>query len=365
MLTVRYFLGHARNRSVTAAICVELMARSTITHRFDTTLAPPAWTPLPHPPHPHAHIRQDGFHNPVTATETAGYHALLGRPGPRTREEAATLGRYEARVGYGLESRHLDPAERHAMNHEHRIVDPARGRRYINRTKHSQFEDAEVAVMALTYALNSEAGEAAMTWLLTANARAVLTSHTAAQRLGNVLPYNRPPATLSAHPQRGATPNVIERGVGSAGAAGHSSLAIVAVVSVLTSDAAGNLGLVTHYPVSAHSPRAAPLAANQDRVERQGGTPASTDYPVDAGSGLTWSRTPRWFHSSTVDEVCILCSTVHGRMWSSVFGRWHRCQACQAVYCPKCGKGLPSAGSFTRTRRCTRPTCAGTTALID
>jgi hypothetical protein len=75
---------------------------------------------------------------------------------------------------------------------------------------------------------------------------------------------------------------------------------------------------------------------------------------------------------------CILCKAAHGRSGSTVFGRWHRCRSCPAIYCCWCGDKLPQVGLLSRERRCTKnirtrnarneivdTACTGITELIE
>lgn len=367
MPKVRYFQIRTASKTVTGADCVDLIAKSTVTHENTAAPgAPPAWTALPHPPHAHAHVSRDGFQRALVPAQEQDRKSLAGSAtlGPVGQ---ARLDRHKAVLAQDVEGRHIDPAHRGTFHPAHQIVDPGGGR-YIDRPVHSQFEDSEAAVMALVYALNTPAGQDALAWLTGPGRRAVLTSATAANGLtAGPEPYVDPPATFSAHAQRGRTTRVVERGAGGAGAAARPRLAIAAVTLVLDYAPDGELRLVTHYPVSA-------WAAANDRVEQKvmgmGYVPPviTVHAPLAAPAAPVWSAAKmkhNILESPSKGEVCSSCAAVHGRVPSTVFHRWHRCGKCGLRYCFACGAALPSAGTFTRGRRCNAAGCDGTTALID
>ncbi|WP_224243230.1 FYVE zinc finger domain-containing protein [Hyalangium gracile] len=323
--------------------CVDLMFASTVTHAPSSTpvTAGTTWTPVStHPPHAHAHISGEGF------------SPTKGKTAPK-------------------ESEHLDPVTRAAylgIHQERLIVDPQVTKKiagtktkvpepYTQRKKHSQFEDSEVALMTLFFALNTETGQQALLHLETATSgggfvarRAVLNSQSAAECLKKLpmLKDKKP----SSHPLRGKTPGVLERGTGGAGAAPVTNQAIVGTVTVLDATATGDLLVTTHYPVS--SWKTAP-SASHDKVERSGDAFAtdSVEKPWRTDQQLLWSP----------EKVCVKCEKLFvgtGFRWYY----WHCCRKCGYQYCPSCGDKLKWAGWFTRERRCDQKSCDGVTFLF-
>lgn len=64
-------------------------------------------------------------------------------------------------------------------------------------------------------------------------------------------------------------------------------------------------------------------------------------------------------------DLCIECGDRHGWFRSSALHAWHRCTTCQAVYCPRHGRGLLGKLAWNDpTRRCGQPSCLGRTMLI-
>jgi hypothetical protein len=248
--------------SVTGSQCVEIFASSTL-------------TTSPYPPHPHAHLSKDGFN----AQETGEVWTLKNRRKvliEKVRQAGGNLERrskleYELaaatrqireleerqRIG-GQEGVHLDPKTRGGF------VDPntaLTNEDYTQRTSHSQFEDAETAVMALYYALNCDAGKDAIKWLQPGKGynRACIYSksainglaHMSAQAEKGPTDANKKPLQVSYHPMRGQTIQMLERGKGESGKATTTSVAIERVVTILSRGSKDELILTTHYPVAA------------------------------------------------------------------------------------------------------------------
>jgi hypothetical protein len=367
---VTYFYNRIRSGKLTVVDCFDLIFQSTVTH----TLAGANWTAMQHPPHPHAHIAREGFNHQLSRPQ-AGRCKHLQKAGSldtaRLTELAELRVKKQVLDRMNLEGLHIDPTTRNQMDPQREIVDPSRGSPYANRQQHSQFEDSEVASMALYYALLSDAGQAALDWLLQApDRRSVLTSRSAADALnGRPIPYQNPPPKLS-EPlvSRRGSPQVVERSSGGAGLAVTQKARIEEVKVILDSQVGDVLKLTTFYPVSTLDPGIPP---NIDRVEQKIGNSlhgSPIDKPKRARSALTWSDPVvqrGWLDSSSTGLVCRKCAAEHTSRVSFVFGRWHQCRKCGTVFCAKCGDRLSIVSSISRDRRCPQPACGGTTQLID
>lgn len=356
----KYFLARAKSKNVTGADVVDLISSSTrnVGHK--------------NPPHPHAHIHKEGFiHADLTPHQQNQRRALAGDKKITVRAKGILAGLNQKAMA-NKEGLHLDPAKRAMMAPDRQLKDTG-GDMYINRMKHSQFEDSEVAVLALVHSLNSEAGAAAMAWLDIPGKRVAITSLTAANLL-NAGPVNlKHPAKATAHPLAGKVAKVIERGPGASGVAKNAVADIYSVVSVFNSNAKGEIVLVTHYPT-----QKAVAAPTQDSVQKLqwntkiyvkvgAPTPFTTTVTPAAPVAIEWSHAAPGLaiaRSATAGAACVKCAKVHGYWSSSRWNPWYRCQRCGDLYCPDDGDALAvpaAAAAAPNSRQCPRAGCNGLT----
>lgn len=382
---VSYFRSRSKDLKVTGSDGVNLLLDSSRTHDEAGGGGAPVYNPIAHPPHPHAHINKDGFEQ-VTVTWQLGhantsldYRSLHYdrnlKKGGATGKGKQRLESYRNRNVEGL---HLDPARRRHYSHPlSQIIDPTNkkgvAKPYMDRKKHSQFQDSEAAAMALVYALNSTAGYEAMNFLndLVKRRRVSITSITAANALNQgPLAFKNPGnKVLSAHPERGNIAKVIERGPGAAGKAATPTSAIAATVSVFDAMPNGALRLVTHYPVSN-------TAVVKDSVRFQyhhnnkyfKNEKANGKYTAKVFGGpaaFKWSDPSPSFGASKSQNVpCSRCAVTHGYWPSTRRNPWHQCSSCGAIYCPTHGMQLQTANGGAPARNCEMDGCKGTTGLI-
>jgi hypothetical protein len=348
----KYYQVRTKTRGVTGADAVDLFSSSTVTVG-------------PFPPHPHVHVHKEGFiHAPLTAKQLADKRSLAGdkRLGPKG---VARLQTYKQRGYLNNEGLHIDPAKRAMMDVNRQIHDPVGKARYIDRKKHSQFEDAEIAIMALVHTLNTVAGEKAMAWLTADGKRVTIVSKSAAAGLNaGPLPYKNPPKAPSAHPLTGKTPVIIERGVGASGAAVLIQAKIGSVVSTFQCGPNDEITLVTHYPQ-----QLAPLLDDlqfkdyKNIGKKYPNVPCPPTAPI-APVNITWSHPQPIIGTSGLAGIpCVVCATTHGRWTSSRFNPWYRCSRCGDVYCPVHGQALVAGPTPAdpHARNCRRAGCGGKT----
>lgn len=382
---VSYFAARVKNFEITASDATDLFLTSTITHTPGGKGAPPV--PMAHPPHAQAHIAKEGFQGtnfaPLTVKEQTRRVNLMANKA-RTREQDTELqslnDRHNKVSAFGKEGMHIDPATRDTYaDPMQTVVDPVKkgaANPYTKRPLHSQFQDSEIAIVALYHALNTKAGAEALGYLnKTPGGRAVITSLTAAEALNmGPLKLKNAPKKLSPHPDRGKTAEVVLRGTGASGVAApaiHNKVVLPAtakmeaIISVLDHQAGGQLVLTTHYPShtkpdvlaidakgnfltklsKAGKPITYSVQAADDYVEMKDTAVAKlvTYHKVQkfaptafkAAPPVTWStKRPTILRCavSSAGLTCVICASVHGAT-PSLFNKWFQCSRCGSTYC--------------------------------
>jgi hypothetical protein len=365
---VKYFASRAASNSITGADAVDLLSSSTRTVGFTRP-----------PPHPHAHIYKDGFVHALTQTERNDMMSLesnrkrLGAKG--LAKLAYYHGRKTALQGANQEGLHLDPLTRgKAVHLDHQIVDPVKKGKtnlYIDRGTHSQFEDSEVAVMALVHVLNTAAGEKAMQYLTDDDSRVTIVSKSAANMLNARAPaFKNLKLPPSAHPLRKQVPQLLERSKGNSGAALVGKEPFGSVVSVFDRCKNGVLLLVTHFPKKdavtqddvTYSDRAhkklnsnAQFKAKTMAVPIEWSAPPPGPLPT---LPMGVARVAPLATSANVGVSCVNCGLRHGR-FVSVWNVWFKCDRCGDVYCPDHKPNGAARWCDAMSRPCPRPGCSG------
>ena len=333
--------------------------------------------------HAHAHLASDGFHAALNALEKKRLIALVALATP-TLAEQKELKTLTARDGYdGREGLHLDPHTKKVMDPTRQVMDEQgtkmKGGKvvpntpYADRPNHSQFEDSEIAAMALFYLLRSDAGKDALKELKTAkDNRVTIFSKSAANALNDAhnIKYlgKSPPVN---HPNYQKQPMVIERKKGPAGTVSKTAnidyVSATLEMKVNPTTKENSVHLITMYPGGA-KPTVANDLVNYKDAKGKKVTNAHIAYGAAKKPLLMWDdgAPPAPGQCKNANLVCQLCGQQHAPNLASWFYRryWHKCRRCGMCFCDECGANKLVRPGVTRERLCPRQGCGGRTFLL-